>query len=549
MRTASHGGNPALQFIRIASALLAAAPLLSLPQWAGAETRVTQTEVIGPFTGHDAKLNPDNLGPPRLQYYGTDLGFTYEHRGQIVFLFGDTWATEAYSPIQASTGSKFDDGWGTIEIKAWPDPSKISASHIPTVKLARNPGTDEMAAMNPGHVMDLSKTPLHGFSNGTDEFAIFLTAKPRGCAVDSDCGTELRCDSDLGYVGVPYTEQANATAACIDGTPGCKADTMFDKAGKPVAHSGLCVDPTSHEAPISGAVRLSSVAMKLLIGVRSHSDPRVYENTREWLTNKFFNATARTVQRFTPKASGSPDADYRTAQATGDARRAFVWGRPGFVGVKANQRPLNLYFGYVDLPASREFKWQMHYFTGLKNGEPQFGLNERDAVSLDLQETHDVVNQMSMSWIGPLKKWVMFYGGGSSDIPRPPLVDCGILELFAGSDCKSANMENGAVRMRSADNPWGPWSAAQDVIVGGDGAVANEQHGPKGVLYQPNCKDATCATPTRSPFYLSNEYGFFYAANIIESWTRPAGGGVDVLWNASTWDPYRVVLLRSRIMP
>jgi hypothetical protein len=144
----------------------------------------------------------------------------------------------------------------------------------------------------------------------------------------------------------------------------------------------------------------------------------------------------------------------------------------------------------------------------------------------------------------------MFYGGGSSTLPLPPpLNDCGVLQLFAGADCKSANMENGAVRMRTADNPWGPWSAAQDVLVGGDVAIADEQHGPGGVLYHPNCKGKTCATPTRSPFYKSNEYGFFYAANIIEQWTRPAGGGVDVLWDVSTWDPYRVVLVRTRIMP
>jgi len=45
------------------------------------------------------------------------------------------------------------------------------------------------------------------------------------------------------------------------------------------------------------------------------------------------------------------------------------------------------------------------------------------------------------------------------------------------------------------------------------------------------------------------EYGWFYAANIIEQWTRPAGDGVDIIWNASTWDPYRVILLRTHIEP
>jgi hypothetical protein len=47
--------------------------------------------------------------------------------------------------------------------------------------------------------------------------------------------------------------------------------------------------------------------------------------------------------------------------------------------------------------------------------------------------------------------------------------------------------------------------------------------------------------------YQAGEHGFFYSANIIEQWTRPVNGGVDIFWNASTWDPYRVVLLRTRI--
>ena len=29
----------------------------------------------------------------------------------------------------------------------------------------------------------------------------------------------------------------------------------------------------------------------------------------------------------------------------------------------------------------------------------------------------------------------------------------------------------------------------------------------------------------------------------------PAGGGADILWVASSWDPYRVFLVRTRIKP
>jgi hypothetical protein len=48
---------------------------------------------------------------------------------------------------------------------------------------------------------------------------------------------------------------------------------------------------------------------------------------------------------------------------------------------------------------------------------------------------------------------------------------------------------------------------------------------------------------------LKGDYGWLYGANIIEEWIRPAGEDVDVIWIASTWDPYRVILLRTRIKP
>jgi len=48
---------------------------------------------------------------------------------------------------------------------------------------------------------------------------------------------------------------------------------------------------------------------------------------------------------------------------------------------------------------------------------------------------------------------------------------------------------------------------------------------------------------------LKGDYGWLYGANIIEEWIRPAGKSVDVIWLASTWDPYRVIMLRTRLSP
>jgi hypothetical protein len=525
---------------------------------AGAEPSPGATTILGPFIGHYAALHPDNVAPHPIAFYGTDLGWTYEHDGKIHILFGDTNATEDDVRIQASTGGRYDDAFGTIDLAEWPDPALIGKNNIPRIRLGQNAGTTEAAAINPGHAMEGFKTPLGGFSNGAREFGIFYTSKPRACRADADCGAALVCDAGLGTSGESWDRDAGVTVACPDGTPGCLADPLADAAGAPVAGSGLCADHTSSVYANSAAGRVAAVAVKHLVGIRSTADPRSYIDTRAWLTNKFANVAVRTVQDFHPTGDAGGN-DYRPARTAGDRRRVFLWGRPGFVGVGATGRPLGLYFAYADMPREPPFEWRLHYYAGTDaDGRPRYSANERDAVAADLDaardgiqtEVHDVVDQMSVSWIEPLRKWVMLYGGGMVDIALPPALPlCGILEFFTGSECKRVVIGNGAIRMRSAETPWGPWTAARDVLVGGDPKrlPLEHQYAPGGVLRHAACTAPDCETHTKSSEVAKDEYGFLYAANIIEQWTRPAGGGADLVWNVSTWDPYRVVLVRTRI--
>ncbi|MDP9197770.1 MAG: hypothetical protein M3O07_00950, partial [Pseudomonadota bacterium] len=515
---------------------------------------VVKTELLGAFAGVGATLHPDNAAPHRVEFYGTDLGFTYQHDDRIQILFGDSWAIENYAPIEASTGPKFDDAFGTIDLNEWADPSRIAPGTIPPILLGQNPGTTEAAAIDPGHVMDLGKTPMGGFSNGSREFGIFNVGKPQGCTTNSDCSNGLTCDTALGYLGVPYSKQDNLTLGCRDGAPGCTADTMADAAGAPVPGSGFCMDPTSVLRGERISNLLGPVAIGVLVGLRDTAAPKKYGETRKWLTNKFMNVTVRTVASFDPAGKTKPD--WSPATGEGSMRRVFLWGRPGFVGVAANQRSLALYFAYVDMPAGPGFEWKPMYYSGSKDDVPQFSAEEADAVPVDLdstlagvqpEEAIDIVNQMSVSWVEPLKKWVMFYGGGLTTLPSPALPNCGVLELFSGIECKDVVVGNGAVRMRSAEHPWGPWTPPQDVVVGDPAGGPNGQLGAGGALRHVDCKDPACAPHSAIFVYHEDEYGFFYSANIIEQWTRASGDGVDILWNASTWDPYRVVLFRTHI--
>jgi hypothetical protein len=108
-------------------------------------------------------------------------------------------------------------------------------------------------------------------------------------------------------------------------------------------------------------------------------------------------------------------------------------------------------------------------------------------------------------------------------------------------------MGNGAIRMRIADDPWGPWSTPQDLIVAGDATKrpTEQQYGPGGVLHHPACAGERCQS--RSPSLPPGDYGWLYGANIIEPWIVAVGKGADVIWNASTWNPYRVILLKTHL--
>ena len=205
-----------------------------------------------------------------------------------------------------------------------------------------------MSAIDPGHAMDLGKTPMAGFSNGTREFGVFNIAKPQGCTKDADCSNGLTCDTTLGYFGSRYSQEENVTIGCREGTPGCASDTMVDAAYKPVPASGFCIDQTSplRGGPVSNL--LSAIGFRVLIGVRDTATPKKYGDIYDWLTNKFMNVTVRTVEAFDP---GKRGAGLPAGAGRGGNRRLFFWGRPGFIGVAKNGRSLPMYFAYADMPA------------------------------------------------------------------------------------------------------------------------------------------------------------------------------------------------------
>ena len=176
--------------------------------------------------------------------------------------------------------------------------------------------------------------------------------------------------------------------------------------------------------------RISGVAVRNLVGMRSTSDPRRYIDISEWLTNKFANVTPRTVRDFVPARGVGPLATRTTATHAG-TRWQSTRVPLGAAGIHRRARARTVAGPVLRVcrhaRRCRDSSWTLHYYTGTDaKGVPQFSSSERDAAAVDLDATsagvqaaemHDIVDQMSVAWVEPLKKWVMFYGGGMINLP------------------------------------------------------------------------------------------------------------------------------------
>jgi hypothetical protein len=113
-------------------------------------------------------LEFDRVAPSGVRFYGTDLGWTFEHRGTHYMLFGDTWPHDRSmcEPLPHN-----DDSQATL-------PLGLSAG-LPALPIATDPDAPaEFARIRlftdgESQVMGYNKTPLTAFSDGTDAVVLF----------------------------------------------------------------------------------------------------------------------------------------------------------------------------------------------------------------------------------------------------------------------------------------------------------------------------------------------------------------------------------------
>jgi hypothetical protein len=509
--------------------------------------RLFPPELVGPLVGPE--VTPISGPKP----FGTDLGFTFVHRGRQTILFGDTmpyasFYCDNHDPTQ-------DDSLATLPMSP--------PSGVPPLDFVTPPGDPSQYAtlkVNRGGAplhTGLGSTPSTGFSDGQHAFVMVGHLELTSC--ESNGTPTPGCDSRAGLTcvhdvaGTCSPSAGDFPTLCDVGTGGgCALGQQC------VARDeGYCADLTSSQYDGSPGSVLFTLAHNVELSLQHDDDPAVFDSVYTFATTKFNGVVARTVARL---SGGQRDNDFSPGSGA-----LLMWGRPGFSGEHGRQAQLYLLKHPLPLPARADgaVAFAPQFFAGVdpETGEPRWSDAQRDAVAIAMDgkrngspsEPTILVNQFTVSWLGPpVNKWMMIYGG---DVPDSLLLD---------PNAANAQGTRGPLRVRFADWPWGPFSPAQILLSPGSPGNRGDAYGPGGFLYHTACldqPDAPCARtdPVRPidsllpgcptpPVQL--DIGRLYGVNIIDAYTQPSPeGGLVVTWNVSTWNPYGVVLMRSLVAP
>lgn len=519
--------------LRLLAVLLASAPALAQV--------VSPPEMLGTIAGPGAVVEPAGV-----RFYGTDLGWTFEHRGRHFMLFGDTWP-HPRSPCDALPHN--DDSQATLPLALPPA--------LPTLTIDADPDApNEFARIRlfrngESQVMGYNKTPLTAFSDGTDAVCLFglidlVRCQRRRGRPSCRPYDHLTCSQRVG-ICTPPTLGYDAPCDLATGA-GCFAGQQCE-----ATPDGICVDPDSSQNDGTSASLPDTAAYHTHVGIQDADRPSDYRDAGTIASNKFIDITARTVRCFSGRVCGSDYAPGRGA--------VFVWGRPGYYVQPGRQA--HMYLMVHRLPIHRNaagaVRLRPRYFAGVRPGSGEPLWTKREALAKPLamdgivggspDDDEPFPNQTAVSWLGPpVSKWMMLYGGGGSALSGGP----------------GSALADGAIRVRFADHPWGPWSPPVAHLDPGSPTVPGDAFGPGGFMFHPSCADRlpdVCAPsdPTRPldfffpgcPSVGANiDAGILYAPNIIDAYTRSDGaGGLDVFWNVSTWNPYLVALLKTNVKP
>lgn len=486
-----------------------------------AETRATTTTRVGLFAGLEG------AAPRTPNIAGTDLGIVTRFGPAHVVLFGDTFRN-----VEGEENAGANDAVGFF--------LGGDADTVPRVFFSH------WADVGPGLDMGGARTPIAAaqFGGWAPWYAMFLRGGVfEKCTSDRDCHG-LVCDESMGLrdtiapdIQTPCWREAQASCPPVDGDPskGLCRDPSSSLADYKASPEDLVFDPVDGE-PRTAQGKSLSVAMTHEFGPYRFGS--TYE-TVEFVTNKFINSTMRSTRSL---------RDYRPPRNpfAGWRNTLWIWGRPHFYSNEGRSESSEVhdagsemylavtFQGLLPDPRFRDRLAPLFYYAG--NG--RFSRDPSDAAPLPTAEggwEDGVMQQQSVTYVEGLGKWVMLYGGGT-----PRLWDFAFggelaASLRAGPGNDKNNV-NGAIKMRVADHPWGPWSEPTEVLHPADAAICDVLH-------------RGCSTEeVNSPWFPNRgQDGVVYGASIVRDWTEwdRRERTLTLGWLVSTFNPYKVHQMKT----
>ena len=238
-------------------------------------------------------------------------------------------------------------------------------------------------------------------------------------------------------------------------------------------------------------------------------------------------ATDRSVlTKFTPPASFQPLRTISQLPA-GHFVKFSLRSEPGAITGLPSGGPFILVWGtgayrksdaYLSIVPAAQFESGKgtRYFAGLDaRSAPVWSEKESDATAIVQNGT---MGDLSVTWCKDLGLWLMTY-----DSPDP--APRGILFAYSRT-------------------PWGPWSEPQIIFnAARDGALGKFIHDPQ------SHPDDELAGPVIGKGQANPQavHGGAYAPYVVERWTKVQGSEPSIYYVLSTWNPYVVVLMKSRM--
>jgi hypothetical protein len=156
------------------------------------------------------------------------------------------------------------------------------------------------------------------------------------------------------------------------------------------------------------------------------------------------------------------------------------------------------------------------YFSGLDPaGTPRWSEDERAATPIVKDGT---MGDLSVTWCQDLGLWLMTWDS------RPP--------------------NPRGIQFSYSATPWGPWATPQTIFdAARDGAFGKFIHDPR--ISPPDGLAGPVIGQGRGD--PESVRGAEYAPYVVERWTKRQGAELSIYYVLSTWNPYVVVLMKSRL--